>query len=184
MVDSWSTYAIYVSSDPNSKGLESVSIRRIQGVGYGVLEFLGVGTTFDIFQNILFPYSLNIAYCLSWIRRIGLVSFVVFGGRTIFGQLVLYDGYQISEFSNMLCVDFEYGPRDKFLKFHSTHGRERPAAAEVSPIGLEIRANILSVPFEIYLNKSTFGSGSSAEMNQSTSSASCILLVESTQSNV
>ncbi|GKA49355.1 hypothetical protein Tco_0742428 [Tanacetum coccineum] len=26
--------------------------------------FLGVGTTFDIFQNILFPYSLNMAYCL------------------------------------------------------------------------------------------------------------------------
>ncbi|GJR50181.1 reverse transcriptase domain-containing protein [Tanacetum coccineum] len=61
------------------KGLESVSIRRIQGIGYGVLEFLGVGTTFDIFQNILFPYSLNTAYCLSWIRRIRLVSFVVFG---------------------------------------------------------------------------------------------------------
>ncbi|GJW53526.1 retrovirus-related pol polyprotein from transposon TNT 1-94 [Tanacetum coccineum] len=52
-------------------GLESVSIRRIQCVGYGVLEFLGVGITFDIFQNILFPYSLNTAYCLSWIRRIG-----------------------------------------------------------------------------------------------------------------
>ncbi|GJR41213.1 hypothetical protein Tco_1216897 [Tanacetum coccineum] len=62
-----------------SVGLESVSIRHIQGIGYGVLEFLGVGTTFDIFQNILFPYSLNTAYCLSWIRRIGLVSFVVFG---------------------------------------------------------------------------------------------------------
>ncbi|GKE62607.1 hypothetical protein Tco_1512974, partial [Tanacetum coccineum] len=26
--------------------------------------FLGVGTTYDIFQNILFPYSLNMAYCL------------------------------------------------------------------------------------------------------------------------
>ncbi|GKB06785.1 hypothetical protein Tco_0835018, partial [Tanacetum coccineum] len=33
--------------------------------------FLGVGTTFDIFQNILFPYSLNTAYWSSWIRRIG-----------------------------------------------------------------------------------------------------------------
>ncbi|GJY17816.1 hypothetical protein Tco_0389307 [Tanacetum coccineum] len=33
-------------------GLEVCSIRRIQWVGYGVLEFLGVGTTFDIFQNI------------------------------------------------------------------------------------------------------------------------------------
>ncbi|GJR91285.1 putative reverse transcriptase domain-containing protein [Tanacetum coccineum] len=61
------------------KGLESVSIRRIQCVGYGVLEFIGVETMFDIFQNILFPYILNTAYCLSWIRRIGLASFVVFG---------------------------------------------------------------------------------------------------------
>ncbi|GKG36728.1 hypothetical protein Tco_0444406, partial [Tanacetum coccineum] len=26
--------------------------------------FLGVGSTFDIFQNILFPYSLNTAYFL------------------------------------------------------------------------------------------------------------------------
>nr|GEX55222.1 hypothetical protein [Tanacetum cinerariifolium] len=26
--------------------------------------FLGVGTTFDIFQNILFPFSLNTSYCL------------------------------------------------------------------------------------------------------------------------
>ncbi|GKC64506.1 DNA-directed DNA polymerase, partial [Tanacetum coccineum] len=33
--------------------------------------FLGVGTTFDIFQKILFPYSLNTAYWSSWIQRIG-----------------------------------------------------------------------------------------------------------------
>ncbi|GJS07569.1 retrotransposon protein [Tanacetum coccineum] len=72
-------YKAKIKTQATSMGLESVSIRRIQGVGYGVLEFLGVGTTFDIFQNILFPYSLNTAYCLSWIRRIGLVSFVVFG---------------------------------------------------------------------------------------------------------
>ncbi|GJW61595.1 putative reverse transcriptase domain-containing protein [Tanacetum coccineum] len=32
------------------------SIRRIQGIGYGVLEFLRVGTTFDIFQNLHIPY--------------------------------------------------------------------------------------------------------------------------------
>ncbi|GKC44963.1 hypothetical protein Tco_1062685 [Tanacetum coccineum] len=37
-------------------GLEVGSIRRIQGIGYGVLEFLGVGTTFDIFQNIHILY--------------------------------------------------------------------------------------------------------------------------------
>ncbi|GKB15712.1 putative reverse transcriptase domain-containing protein [Tanacetum coccineum] len=39
-----------------TEGLESVSIRRIQCVGYGVLGFLGVGTTFDIFQNIHLLY--------------------------------------------------------------------------------------------------------------------------------
>ncbi|GJR59564.1 hypothetical protein Tco_1501726, partial [Tanacetum coccineum] len=32
------------------------SIRRIQGIGYGVLEFLGVGTMFDIFQNLHILY--------------------------------------------------------------------------------------------------------------------------------
>ncbi|GKE85668.1 hypothetical protein Tco_1559410, partial [Tanacetum coccineum] len=37
-------------------GLEVGSIRRIQGIGYGVLEFFGVGTTFDIFQNIRILY--------------------------------------------------------------------------------------------------------------------------------
>ncbi|GJV57879.1 hypothetical protein Tco_1458884 [Tanacetum coccineum] len=37
-------------------GLEVGSIRRIQVIGYGVLEFLGVGTTFDIFQNIHILY--------------------------------------------------------------------------------------------------------------------------------
>ncbi|GJS13896.1 hypothetical protein Tco_0408368 [Tanacetum coccineum] len=31
-------------------------IRRIQWVGYGILEFLGVGTTFDIFQNLQILY--------------------------------------------------------------------------------------------------------------------------------
>nr|GFB80605.1 hypothetical protein [Tanacetum cinerariifolium] len=36
--------------------LEVGSIRRIQGIGYGVLEFLRVGTMLDIFQNILLLY--------------------------------------------------------------------------------------------------------------------------------
>ncbi|GKC90504.1 hypothetical protein Tco_1151153 [Tanacetum coccineum] len=80
----------------NYLGLESVSIRRIQCIGYGILGFLGVGTTFDIFQNIhilylqygvlvfsgydvliMFPlWSLANAgtdtpYLPTWIRRIG-----------------------------------------------------------------------------------------------------------------
>ncbi|GKE53699.1 hypothetical protein Tco_1488855, partial [Tanacetum coccineum] len=37
-------------------GLEVGSIRRIQWIGYGVLEFLGVGTALDIFQNIHILY--------------------------------------------------------------------------------------------------------------------------------
>nr|GEX61221.1 hypothetical protein [Tanacetum cinerariifolium] len=37
-------------------GLEVGSIRHIQGIGYGVLEFLGVGTTLDVFQNIILLY--------------------------------------------------------------------------------------------------------------------------------
>ncbi|GKC36352.1 hypothetical protein Tco_1048736, partial [Tanacetum coccineum] len=59
----------------------------LKSVRYGVSNvldtaywgFLGVGTTFDIFKNILFPYSLNMAYSpSSGYRRIGtLVSFVV-----------------------------------------------------------------------------------------------------------
>ncbi|GJZ79539.1 hypothetical protein Tco_0644376, partial [Tanacetum coccineum] len=42
--------------DEVAEGLEVGSIRRIQGIGYGVLEFLGVGTTFDIFQNLHILY--------------------------------------------------------------------------------------------------------------------------------
>ncbi|GKC21098.1 hypothetical protein Tco_1023248 [Tanacetum coccineum] len=44
------------SSPPPSPRLEVCLIRSIQGIRYGVLEFLGVGTTFDIFQNILLLY--------------------------------------------------------------------------------------------------------------------------------
>ncbi|GJW06416.1 hypothetical protein Tco_1568839 [Tanacetum coccineum] len=39
-----------------ARGLEVGLIRRIQGIGCSVLEFLGVGTTFDIFQNIHILY--------------------------------------------------------------------------------------------------------------------------------
>ncbi|GJV71041.1 retrovirus-related pol polyprotein from transposon TNT 1-94 [Tanacetum coccineum] len=38
------------------RGLEVGSIRRIQGIGYGVLKFLRVRTMFDIFQNIHILY--------------------------------------------------------------------------------------------------------------------------------
>ncbi|GKB95624.1 hypothetical protein Tco_0981761, partial [Tanacetum coccineum] len=60
-------------------GLEVGSIRRIQCVGYGVWEFLGVETTFDIFQNIIFISHFQYGVLVFWIRRIDLLSFVVFG---------------------------------------------------------------------------------------------------------
>ncbi|GKE86082.1 hypothetical protein Tco_1559824, partial [Tanacetum coccineum] len=53
-------------------GLKSVSIRRIQGIGYGVLEFLGVGTTFDIFQNI---HMLYIQYGVLVFTEYGILIF-------------------------------------------------------------------------------------------------------------
>ncbi|GJV73030.1 zinc finger, CCHC-type containing protein [Tanacetum coccineum] len=57
--------------------LKSVLIWRIQGIGYGVLGFLGVGTTFDIFQNIHILY-LQYGVLDFWIWRIDHASFVVF----------------------------------------------------------------------------------------------------------
>ncbi|GJX23769.1 hypothetical protein Tco_0228214 [Tanacetum coccineum] len=54
------------------KGLEVGSIRRIQGIGYGVLEFLGVGTTFDIFQNI---HILYLQYDVLTSSRYGVLIF-------------------------------------------------------------------------------------------------------------
>ncbi|GKD42789.1 hypothetical protein Tco_1267434 [Tanacetum coccineum] len=42
--------------DTPYQGLEVGLIGHIQGIGYGVLEFLGVWTKFDIFQNINILY--------------------------------------------------------------------------------------------------------------------------------
>ncbi|GJX43307.1 hypothetical protein Tco_0259983 [Tanacetum coccineum] len=54
-------------------GLEVSSIRRIQGIGYGVLGFLGVGTTFDIFQNINIVY---LEYGILSFSGYGVLSFI------------------------------------------------------------------------------------------------------------
>ncbi|GKF51647.1 hypothetical protein Tco_0148114, partial [Tanacetum coccineum] len=53
--------------------LEVGLIRRIQLVGYGVLEFLGVGTTFDIFQNI---HILYLQYGVLTSSRYGILIFI------------------------------------------------------------------------------------------------------------
>ncbi|GJS19008.1 hypothetical protein Tco_0413480 [Tanacetum coccineum] len=49
-----------------------------KGLDTAYWAFLGVGTTFDIFQNIIF-LLLNTAYRIFWIRRIDLIPFDVFG---------------------------------------------------------------------------------------------------------
>ncbi|GJX01652.1 hypothetical protein Tco_0185565 [Tanacetum coccineum] len=54
-------------------GLEVSSIRRIQWVRYGVLEFLEVRTTFDIFQNIRILY---LRYGVLTSSGYGVLSFI------------------------------------------------------------------------------------------------------------
>ncbi|GJS87407.1 ribonuclease H-like domain-containing protein [Tanacetum coccineum] len=66
-----------ISNGSGYAGLKVGSIRCIQGIGYGVLEFLGVGTMFDIFHNIHILYF-QYGVLVLWIRRIDLLSFVVF----------------------------------------------------------------------------------------------------------
>nr|GEV71990.1 hypothetical protein [Tanacetum cinerariifolium] len=65
------TFGVLTKEVFKDHGLEygRYDVSKVWDTAYQV--FLGVGTTFDIFQNILFPYRLNTAYCLSWIRRIG-----------------------------------------------------------------------------------------------------------------
>ncbi|GKD57220.1 hypothetical protein Tco_1290607, partial [Tanacetum coccineum] len=69
-------------------GLEVGSIRHIQLVGYGVLEFFRVGTTFDIFQDIIFiPYFQYGVLVLSGygiLNKFPLWSLVIAGTNTTY----------------------------------------------------------------------------------------------------
>ncbi|GJW31088.1 hypothetical protein Tco_0051120 [Tanacetum coccineum] len=70
-----------VRSYPHSNltnGLEVGSIRRIQGLDTAYWGFLGVGTTLDIFQNIIFIPYFQYGVLVFWIWRIELYSSVVF----------------------------------------------------------------------------------------------------------
>ncbi|GJW10999.1 hypothetical protein Tco_1576826 [Tanacetum coccineum] len=64
---------LHVVFDGIDNGLEVGLIRRIQWVGYDVLEFLGVGTTFDIFQNI---HILYLEYGVLTSSGYGVLSFI------------------------------------------------------------------------------------------------------------
>ncbi|GJZ67173.1 hypothetical protein Tco_0630413 [Tanacetum coccineum] len=63
----------------NYLGLEVSSIRHIQGLDMAYWGFLGVGTTLDIFQNIIFIPYFQYGVLVFWIRRIELYSSMVFG---------------------------------------------------------------------------------------------------------
>ncbi|GJZ20874.1 gag-pol polyprotein [Tanacetum coccineum] len=69
----------FLMSKGFTKGLEVGSIRRIQGLDTAYWGFLGVGTTLDIFQNIIFIPYFQYGVLVFWIRRIELYSSVVFG---------------------------------------------------------------------------------------------------------
>ncbi|GJY60020.1 retrovirus-related pol polyprotein from transposon TNT 1-94 [Tanacetum coccineum] len=67
---------LYSTVDQNSVvGL----IRHIQGLDTAYWGFLRVGTTLDIFQNIIFIPYFQYGILVFWIQRIELYSFVVFG---------------------------------------------------------------------------------------------------------
>nr|GEV39529.1 hypothetical protein [Tanacetum cinerariifolium] len=78
-------------------GLEVGSIRRIQETGYGVLEFLSVGTTFEIFQNI---YILSLEYDVLSFFGYGLLDFIALwsfataGTDTSAGALLIRGMYE------------------------------------------------------------------------------------------
>ncbi|GJT46907.1 hypothetical protein Tco_0955622 [Tanacetum coccineum] len=59
--------------------MEVGSIRRIQGFGYGVLEFLGVGTMFDIFQNLHILYLEYVVLSFSGYGVLSLFPLWAFG---------------------------------------------------------------------------------------------------------
>ncbi|GKC34952.1 hypothetical protein Tco_1047336 [Tanacetum coccineum] len=62
----------------NYLGLEVGSIRHIQGLDTAYWEFLRVGTTLDIFQNIISIPYFQYGVLVFWIRRIEIYSSVVF----------------------------------------------------------------------------------------------------------
>ncbi|GJW54145.1 ribonuclease H-like domain-containing protein [Tanacetum coccineum] len=78
-----------------SEGLELVSIWRIQCLGYGVLGFLGVRTTFDIFENIHLLYL-----------QYGILVF------SRYGVLIMWSS-SLEFFFEELCASYEV---DKYLR--------------------------------------------------------------------
>nr|GEW69722.1 retrotransposon protein, putative, unclassified [Tanacetum cinerariifolium] len=69
-----------------AKGLKVGSIRRIQWIGYGVLEFLRVGITLDIFQNIILLYF-----------QYGVLVFTGYDVLSLFPLWSLLEGFDVDE---------------------------------------------------------------------------------------
>ncbi|GKE17977.1 hypothetical protein Tco_1425554, partial [Tanacetum coccineum] len=91
-------------------GLEVGSIRRIQGIGYNVLGFLGVRTTFDIFQNI---HILYLRYGVLTSFGYGILSFIPLWSLTA-KQLAARRNQERIKSILLLAIPDEY-----LLKFHS-----------------------------------------------------------------
>nr|GEV60510.1 hypothetical protein [Tanacetum cinerariifolium] len=129
----------------------------IQVIGYVVLEFLGVWTTFDVFQNTLFQYSLNTAYCLSWIRRIGLVSFVVFGecGHGYAVSSLIDTAYCIPGFMKILANGFHYLKSSLSPLFNLGISFLSPRIRPLSPRAL--RAEMNAIASSLYHSLHTSG---------------------------
>ncbi|GJY90651.1 hypothetical protein Tco_0505847, partial [Tanacetum coccineum] len=83
-------------------GLGVDSIWRIQLIRYGVLEFLEVETTFDIFQNI---HILYLQYCVLSSSGYGVLSFIPLWYLTLFDVINGEVINELIEYENvgMLC---------------------------------------------------------------------------------
>ncbi|GJX84539.1 uncharacterized mitochondrial protein-like protein [Tanacetum coccineum] len=79
---------------PSALASEIHSIRRIEVSEYGILEFLGVGTTINIFQNIL-ELAMNMAYVFYWIWCITLQISMVSCEVQAQIRRIFLDGYVV-----------------------------------------------------------------------------------------
>ncbi|GJY88567.1 hypothetical protein Tco_0503195, partial [Tanacetum coccineum] len=90
-------------------GLEVGSIWRIQGIRYGVLEFLGVGTTLDIFQNI---HKLYLQYGVLTYSGYNVLLFIPLWSLTLFDVIKLSQG---ASGSNIFTIELYTFPNKSWV---------------------------------------------------------------------
>nr|GEV45259.1 uncharacterized mitochondrial protein AtMg00860-like [Tanacetum cinerariifolium] len=141
---------IWMSSKPsNIKGLEygRYGVSKVLDTAYR--GFLGVGATFDIFQNILFPYSLNKVYWIlfpSWsLVSAGTDTLVCYGVLDYMTSTSPYLGADtyflnlpgngnVQEFSFDLCCYHHNGAGTKAFKDQLRERRYEIAERCIRPI--------------------------------------------------